>query len=295
MYRFLLILLFLVACTPLVAAPPTGLKLSTTQRIDRIITSYANYKGRKILVTDFDGTLIGQRPNYAGNEFLIDLVEQGLVKNAYLPCRPEVSMDKGPIENFLALRKTDHHLAYEWRTRILSGLAVDDVRHRASIFLMKHYRKKIFTPMRQLLRRFKKAGWEVWVVTATTEWIVDRFIEREYRIPANRVIGVRTIVYNGRITDKMAGPVTDEEGKVVAIDTFIKARPLVVLGNSMGDVAMMKVAKEAAIVVNPEPKLRKIATDHGWLIESMHDLVLPNAPHAYKRHGGWPTRAPDKD
>lgn len=297
MHRKLLCLTLISCLTPLalLAESLPGLRPETRARIEALLAESMPPGTRKILVSDFDGTLIGQRPNYAGNEFFIDLVERGLVKNPPLPPLPGLSSEKGPVENFLALRKENPPLSYAWRTKALAGMPVEELRRRADLYLLRHYRKKIFAPMRSLVRRFLDAGWEVWVVTATTECIVDRFIEREFAIPANRVIGVRTIVRNGRITDELAGPVTDEEGKVVAIDTFIKARPQVVLGNSMGDVPMLKAARRLGLVVNPDPELRSLAKRHDWAIERMPDEVLPDAPHAYRRHGGWPTRDSEAD
>ncbi len=86
------------------------------------------------------------------------------------------------------------------------------------------------------------------------------------------------------ITDIQAGPVTEKDGKVDAIETIIKTQPLFVAGNSMGDADMLKYSLDLSLVINPGTQLRDIAENNGWLVEELPDKPLPDATHYYRKY-----------
>lgn len=54
------------------------------------------------------------------------------------------------------------------------------------------------------------------------------------------------------MTDEVVRPIPQDAGKAEVIHTFIKARPLIVGGNSRGDMEMMRESVGLRILVNPD-------------------------------------------
>lgn len=59
---------------------------------------------------------------------------------------------------------------------------------------------------------------------------------------------------DGKLTDDIILPIPQDDGKANVIPTFIKTRPLVVGGNSRGDMDMLNQSCGLKIVVNPDDK-----------------------------------------
>ncbi len=262
-----------------------GFKEGTSEVLLAFFKRHEATQGRKVAVFDFDGTLVGQVPYYAADELFIFHSENGLTTSKDLPDIPGIEPSLSVIEKYLAIDKNvGHEFALGWRVKIYKGHKISTTRKRAMTFYSKYYLKKIFEPMRRLVQELLARGFEVWVVTGSPEFYVDTFIPRYFGIHPSRVIGTKTIVHDGMITEVLAGAVTEKDGKVDAIETIIKAQPLFVAGNSMGDVNMLKYSRDLSLVINPVTQLRDIAGKNGWLVEELLDKPLPNATHYYKKY-----------
>ena len=272
-------------------AQTKGFSEDTNKALEEFYERHEETEGRKVAVFDFDGTLIGQVPYYAADELFISQSEEGFIKSQDLPDIAGISPSSSAIQNYLAIdKKMGHKFALIWRVKTYKGHNISIVRQRAMDFYTEHYLKKIFAPMRGLVHLFFENGFEVWVITGTTEFYVDRFIPRYFGIHPCRVIGNKTVVHDGVITNIPAGPVTEKDGKVDAIETFIKAKPLFVAGNSTGDANMLKYSLDLSLVINPAPTLRNLAEENGWIIEEIPDKPLPDSTHYYKKYGVKPNR-----
>jgi phosphoserine phosphatase len=268
-----------------------GFSEGTNKALQGFFERYEETKGRKVAVFDFDGTLMGQVPFYAADELFISQSEEGFFKSQDLPDIAGVSPSSSPIQNYLAIeKKMGHKFALLWRVKTYKGHKITVLRQRAMDFYTEHYLKKIFPPMRRLVHFFFENGFEVWVITGTTEFYVDRFIPKYFGIHPCRVVGNKTIVHDGVITNIPAGPVTEKDGKVDAIETFIKTKPLFVAGNSMGDANMLKYCLDVSLVINPGLGLRNLAEENSWIIEEIPDKPLPDSTHYYKKYGIKPNR-----
>ncbi|MEO6682684.1 MAG: hypothetical protein ABIN48_07635 [Ginsengibacter sp.] len=60
------------------------------------------------------------------------------------------------------------------------------------------------------------------------------------------------MIRNDTVTNTLVLPVPQDDGKADAIQTFIKARPLFVAGNSRGDMEMMNESVGLKMIVNPD-------------------------------------------
>ena len=83
------------------------------------------------------------------------------------------------------------------------------------------------------------------------------------------MIAVTPIVEDGVITSEPVQPVPYGEGKSVAIRETIGRTPDIVLGNSEGDVPMLRLATVAAVVINPGPPLQELAERSGWIVQRL--------------------------
>ena len=72
-------------------------------------------------------------------------------------------------------------------------------------------------------------------MTASPEFLYQKFLAEELGIPEVNILGVKSVVVDGKLTDDIILPIPQDDGKANVIPTFIKTRPLVVGGNSRGD------------------------------------------------------------
>ena len=68
------------------------------------------------------------------------------------------------------------------------------------------------------------------------------------------ILGMKSVVVDGVLTNEIVLPIPQDDGKANVIPTFIKTRPLVVGGNSRGDMDMLNQSCGLKIVVNPDDK-----------------------------------------
>lgn len=289
-YISILVFSFFVSCS-VVFAQIKGLSEVTNKALAEFFERHEETGGRKVAVFDFDGTLMGQVPYYAADELFISQSEEGFIKPQNLPDIPGVSPSYSAIRNYLAIDKEkSHKFALLWRVQTYKGRKASVLRQRAMDFYTEHYLKKIYSPMKKLVHLFFENGFEVWVITGTTEFYVDRFIPKYFGIHPCRVIGNKTVVHNGIITGIPAGATTERDGKVDAIETIIKAEPLFVAGNSMGDADMLEFSLDLSMVINPGPELKKLAEENDWIIEKIPDNTLPDSTHYYRKYGIKPKK-----
>lgn len=111
--------------------------------------------------------------------------------------------------------------------------------------------------MRDLMAALARAGFEVFVVSASAEPIVEAAAEvLGYPVGRESIFGLRLERESGRLTSRLepAGryPLPYREGKVEVVRTRLPAAPLLVAGDSDGDYEMLTAFSETEIrlVVN---------------------------------------------
>ena len=104
-------------------------------------------------------------------------------------------------------------------------------------------------------------------MTPSPEFLYQRFVHEQLGIPVDRIIGVKSAVRNGKTTDELVLPTPQDWGKAETIHTFIKARPIIVGGNSRGDMEMMDESVGLKLMVNPDNV--KIEKEHAGNMEGM--------------------------
>ncbi len=274
---FSLSILFIVSCNiddkkqDFVAI--NGFSDKANLQLNLFFEKHKSTQGRKIAVFDGDGTVMGQTPHYLADECMYQYAKEDTAWNTEI------------IDTITKLSNVS--LPYvQFRVKYIAGKSLQFYRDLGEKTFNKYYKHKIFQPVKQLISILKENDFEVWIVTASPEGMYQQFLSKEFNIPITNIIGVKSVIKNGIITDKMVHPIPQDEGKMEAIETFIQDKPLLVAGNSRGDKEMIEFSSELKIIVNPdehiaegqEQSIANYAKKEKWLIIKIDDTPDINFP-----------------
>lgn len=272
---FILTITFALALTTLTAAPPTykyinGFSKEVNYKIEKTLQKYVSYDGRKIATFDMDGTVIGQVPYYLADEALYEFAldhpdrKPNLIK--------EMSHSSNTSKKYVAQR-----------VDFFAGLSPEEIVNIGNKTYDKYYKNKFFPNIKDLIENLKNFGFEVWVVSASPEFLYQGFIAKQLGIPVTNVIGIKSVVKNNKTTVEIVPPVAQMDGKPSAIETFVKGTPLIAAGNSKDDFEMLESSKDLKIIVNPDNTekvskldnltLEEYAKKNNWLIVRANDTI----------------------
>jgi phosphoserine phosphatase len=126
--------------------------------------------------------------------------------------------------------------------------------------------------LRELAAALLHHGWDVWIVTASPEPIVQA-VAPAFGIAPDRVLGFRpTMGTDGRFLAAPFPQVTWKEGKVEALDHIQRGRPDLAIGDTVGDVPMLARATTAVWLDHGRPVHAADAASRGWLVQPAHEL-----------------------
>ena len=163
---------------------------------------------------------------------------------------------------------------------------------------------RIYTQIDDLIGVMKDNGFDVWVLTASPQFVVEA-ISRHVGVDPDHVIGIRSVAANGKMTTDLQdcgaatknSIMTFDEGKRCWINKGIwnetdgakqlaqnlaGKRPVFVAGDSDTDIAMLKDATTLKLVIN-RGKVQTVCNayaslekkDGRWLVQPM--FLQPNA------------------
>jgi len=205
----------------------------------------------QVAVFDCDGTLWG---GDSGSGFMIWSLEQGLVSRStceWIDARHR-AYEQGQISEVAICGEM---------VQIYAGLREQELRAAAAEYVNKFVRRNLFAEMGALVGKLRSAGVTLWAVSSTNKWVVAEGV-RELGIPEERVLAAEVRVENGLLTSDLVDVPTGP-GKAVSLQRLGLARPDAVFGNSIHDLAMLEIARNA-FPVNPSPALVVAAGNHGW-------------------------------
>ena len=158
----------------------------------------------------------------------------------------------------------------EDRAHFLAGMTPEEVAKLGYDCYVESYQGKFYPEMKQLIANLKEYGFEIWILTASPEFLYQKFLSEELGIPEVNILGMKSVVVDGVLTNEIVLPIPQDDGKANVIPTFIKTRPLVVGGNSRGDMDMLNQSCGLKIVVNPDDTTVRGAEDgpmHGLTVK----------------------------
>lgn len=170
----------------------------------------------------------------------------------------------------------DPRPAYLWLAQINEGYRLEQILSWAEDNVRQFKPFPFFPDQQKLIELLHNEGCHVYVVTASVKWSVEPGAAL-YKIPPERVLGVKTRVINGVITDQQEGEITYREGKLKALlEATGGVKPFLSSGNSTGDVHLLQAATRIPLAVRSahpghelfsvEESLEQMAKEKNWLI-----------------------------
>jgi phosphoserine phosphatase len=205
----------------------------------------------KIAVFDCDGTLWG---GDAGYGFMAWSLEQGIVS------RSTSDWIDNRHRSYRAGHVSEEKICGEM-VQIYAGLREQELCAAARQYFDEFVRPHIFPEMVELIATLRETAVDIWAVSSTNRWVIAEGV-RDFGIPRERILAAEVRVADGAITSDIVDVPTDE-GKAVALRRVGLTRPDAVFGNSIHDLAMLEMARNA-FPVNPSPALIAAAAKHGW-------------------------------
>jgi HAD superfamily phosphoserine phosphatase-like hydrolase len=133
----------------------------------------------------------------------------------------------------------------------------------AARFFDQFFVAQIFPEMRDLVRRLRQNGCDVWAVSSSNEWVI-RAGMKHFGIPENRILATNVELDNGIVTDRLIR-VPSGSGKPEVLREAVRKGVDAAFGNSRWDTEMLQMAKHA-FAVNPNPDLESTAREQGWRV-----------------------------
>jgi phosphoserine phosphatase len=263
-----------------------GWSAKINSRIENFLNATLTTPGRKVAVFDGDGTVFGQAPYYLADEALYAYADDVYKGRTDKEAKAKLAILDAMVENGDNVGKR----YVEDRVHFLSGLTVEEIEEMGVTYYRRSYPGKMYPEMKALIANLQAYGFEVWILTASPELLYQKFLSEELNIPVTQVVGAKCVVKNGRTVDEIIFPIPQDDGKAASVETFIKARPLIVGGNSRGDMDMINLSQGLKIVVNPDDETVRGAEDgpmsghtvksywekEGALIVKCNDVPDPN-------------------
>ncbi len=278
-------------------------------------------EAERIAVFDNDGTLWTEKPIPIQLDFtLFRMAEQATADPGLAPQQPYAAalakdyrwLGAAMVKHYHG-DDADMHLLMAAVSKAFEGMHVEafaaEVREWFATaehpVLARPYLSCAFVPMIELLRYFEANGFTTYIASGGDRDFMRPFAEGLYGLPPERIIGsalgleldadadVAGLLYKSEIEFFDDGPT-----KPVRIWSRLGRRPLVAVGNSNGDIEMLRFARGrqrdglrllvrhddadregTAYDQGAEDALQR-AAEHGWTVVSMHDdwtRVFPDA------------------
>jgi phosphoglycolate phosphatase-like HAD superfamily hydrolase len=173
------------------------------------------------------------------------------------------------------------------------------------------YTELVYQPMLELMDLLRDNGFHVFIVSGGGRDFIRAFSEDVYGVARDDVIGsalqarFEPDVIGGHIVklSELVQPINDGPGKPVHIQRTIGRRPVIAVGNSDGDIEMLRFAESAdrpwlALLVHHDDADREYDYDHGtetalettaargWTVISMRDDFLTVFPAERQQGSG---------
>ncbi len=180
-----------------------------------------------------------------------ELLDGGDIKNAYI-LNAKMFSGFTPKEADIVVRATIEHEGLELgKTELFGHIISHGLAPNISAIA--------------LLDFVRSLGVDVWIVSASTEVAVQEAM-KYFGIEAN-LIGVRSVIDNGKYIKVLQIPIPIIEGKVECVHKYIKndSTPVLAVDDSITGISILETAK-IKVAINRENALTKEARNRGWFI-----------------------------
>ena len=255
----------------------------------------------RIAIFDNDGTLWTEKPCSVEAAFFAHRLQQ---KSASIS---ESVNSVNCLSDYLQTNPLSKQEIYLKYLGINSGLTTDEYQAMTLNFVKTKlhpdfgvpYIQLTYQPMVQLLEYLRENDFQIYICSGAELEYMRSFVEEIYQVPPPNVIGTSflTKFATGKNQepvlirlDTKVFPDNNYEGKVVGIERYIGKKPIMTVGNSDGDLAMLQYTddgqgKHLMMLVNHDDAEREFdykegaenayrqAQENGWtLISVKHDF-----------------------
>lgn len=226
------------------------------EQIDEILPQIAPDE-KRIAAFDFDGTLVSQNPSFAVVEYFIH--ESDIT--GYIAPPDNSGASTAADYAYRKLPSLEEIVRYQ--IAAFAGKRCDEVAERAHAFYTKHYAPRIFTEQKAILDALRAAGFEIYVISGSAKLFIERFISAEFGVPSSHIIATADDATTGEhVANDWRGVAIDGTVKVREIERRIGAPPAIAIGNSMGDIPMLAMAKWLSVIINPDEHAHQAFSGH---------------------------------
>jgi len=225
-----------------------GWSQEINDRIEGFLNGTIPMTTRKVAVFDCDGTSFGRVLYYLADEALCRYADLVLKERKDREAKEKLKILDRMIKDGNNVGKP----YVEDRVHFLAGLTPEEIETIGYDCYRDSYRGKFYPEMKQLIATLKEYGFEVWILTASPEILYQKFVAEEFGISNVNVVGAKCVIKDGVTTGEIIPPIPQDDGKAHTIETFIKTRPLIVGGNSRGDMDMINESAGLKMIVNPD-------------------------------------------
>jgi HAD superfamily phosphoserine phosphatase-like hydrolase len=216
--------------------------------IEKYIHKAINEAGhKKTAVFDADGTLW---PGDCGESFYKYQLKHNPPKNLGV-------IQGDPEEYYFDWEARDPHNAYAWLAQINAGTTENDLLKLSSEHHKQDRLLQIHPLMQSLVDLLKKNDFEIWVCSASIYWAIAPALLKTVVTDEKHILSTRVEVVDKTLTNKVIEPVPYKDGKTKLLEKNLKEKPHIVVGNSMGDLEMLALAK-FPLVVQHLPARREV-------------------------------------
>lgn len=210
---------------------------------------------------DLDNTLLSDDSDYLWGQFL---VEKNLVDRDYYDSENK---------RFLELYKQGKLNIYEFAEFAFKPLVDNELETLQQLhnqFMQEKILPIITEKSRELVAKHRAAGDTLVVITATNAFVTGP-IAKEFGI--EHLIATEPEVIDGQYTGKIAGTPCFQDGKVTRLKQWILENEVpfencVFYSDSNNDLPLLELVQKP-VAVDPDDKLRAIATEKNWPIISL--------------------------
>jgi HAD superfamily hydrolase (TIGR01490 family) len=173
------------------------------------------------------------------------------------------------------LRGSTDQRADDVRKRVgemIAGVRVRDL-ERLSPRVLAGVLPRLYPEMLARAYAHQDAGVPVYILTAASQEMADLLA---HVLVFDGGLGSRSEIVDGRYTGRPAGPFNYREGKVLSMREVAEREAIdldasYAYSDSESDLPMLRAVRHA-VVVNPDPDLRRIAADEGWEVVHLDRL-----------------------
>ncbi|MBM9501313.1 HAD-IB family phosphatase [Leptospira sp. 201903071] len=163
--------------------------------------------------------------------------------------------------------------SYRWSSWIFSGHSPEELKTISRSVWNQHAEDsdslsvKIYEPMKELVSHLQASGWEVWIVTASPQEIIQS-VSKLFEIPEEKVLGMQLSLQNGIHSSRILEPFTYGKGKVARFQESARGLPDLAFGDSVNDFPLLESSKLGVFLDRAKgyvpPKEAKVQSLRAW-------------------------------